>query len=222
MKTFTLLEIIMTIAVVAILSALLIPRIRRRSALQRHPRSPSPIWSLVFGFWCFRRRQRFALANAGGPALGLMASDGRASMLLNSNVTLPVASRWLLYELGTDSNHVATAAGVNMPLGPSPDSPSGTIIGAALQLSVYLLGAYRGTLLGISAGAIGAGNIVYASTVTAGQIADLSVAGAGNYWIVGRAVSAVNAAGQEFAYIPCFPVLVAQSTMALSTNATGT
>ena len=107
-----------------------------------------------------------------------------------------------------------------MPLGPSPDSPSGTIIGAALQLSVYLLGAYRGTLIGISATTIGAGNIVYASTVTAGQIADLSLAGAGNYWIVGRALTAV-AAGQEFSYVPCFPVLVAQASMALSTNATG-
>lgn len=172
----------------------------------------------------FRHRKRpIALANAGGPALGLMSPDGRKTFLLDSGVSLPVAARWLLYELKTDANHVTTALGVNRPIGPSPDSPSGTISGAALELSVYINGVVPRTVLGIAHSAITAGDTLVASTVggaSAGQIDDLTTLGAGTYWIVGYALETV-AAGAEFAYAPCFPFKVNQATNAVTMTAAG-
>jgi hypothetical protein len=155
---------------------------------------------LPSGFFQGRKDKPIALANQ----LGGLFEHGRESLQIDPSTTFPVASKYLIYKRGSSQYYAAIADGTNMPLGPSPD--------AAYQagdfLDVERLGATVGTQLGFSASAVTIDDLVYSAA--SGLVGDLTTAGHGTFWVVGRAVNTVGAASQEITYIPCFPYQVTQ------------
>ncbi len=145
---------------------------------------------------------RIALANA----LGLTFSKGEESLIVDTGVSLPVTTRFIVWQRGADAYHAAIADGTHFPLGPSPDAPyqAGDI------LSVQRLGAVIGTTLGVAGGAIAVDNLVCVAKDSTGRILDLTTAGGGTWYVIGRAASAATAANQEVTYISCLPYTVAQ------------
>jgi hypothetical protein len=139
-----------------------------------------------------------ALANAG---LGLMDEHGVESLLIDPGASVPVGSRYLLYERGSGAQYCEVAAGVKPPLGPSSDSPyqSGDAV------SIRRLGCRPGLELGIPGGAITIDHLVCCNTDGSGKIVDLTTLGNGTYWVVGRAVQTCAATDVECAYAPCYP-----------------
>jgi hypothetical protein len=141
-----------------------------------------------------------ALANQ----LGGVFEHGRESLQIDPTTTLPVASKWLIYKRGSSQYYAAIADGVNMPLGVSPDAP--------YQLSDFLsverFGATEGTQLGFSTGAVTIDDLVYSAAN--GLVGDLTTAGHGTFWIIGRATNTVGAANLEVTFVPCFPYQATQ------------
>ncbi len=141
-----------------------------------------------------------ALANQ----LGGLYEHGKESLQIDPSATLPVSSKYLIYKRGSSQYYAAIADGVNMPLGTSPDAP--------YQLNDFLsierFGATVGTQLGISAGAVTMDDLVYSAAN--GLVGDLTTAGHGTFWVIGRAVNTVGAASQEITFVPCFPYQLTQ------------
>ena len=148
----------------------------------------------------FRRPGAIALANQ----LGGTYEDGKQSFLIDPSTTLPVSSKYLIYKRGSSQYYAAIADGVNMPLGVSPDAP--------YQLSDYFsverFGATVGTQQGVSAAAITIDHLVYSAAN--GLVGDLTTAGSGTFWVIGRANNTVGAASQEVTFVPCFAYQVTQ------------
>ena len=157
---------------------------------------------------CSRKQRRdssatfrpIALANQ----LGGTFEHGSESFQVDPSTTLPVASKYLIYKRGSNQYCAAIADGVNLPLGPSVDAP--------YQLSDLLaidrLGATAGTMQGFSAGAITIDHLVYSAA--SGLVGDLTTAGHGTFWVIGRANNTVGAASMEITFVPCFPYQVTQ------------
>ncbi|HEY3861641.1 MAG TPA: hypothetical protein VGO59_07125 [Verrucomicrobiae bacterium] len=147
-----------------------------------------------------RSARPVALANQ----LGGVFDHGRETLQIDPSTSLPVAAKYLVYKRGSAQYYAAVADGVNMPLGISPD--------AAYQLGDFLdierLGATFGTVLGYSAGAVTIDDLVYSAAN--GLAGDLTTAGHGTFWVIGRAVNSVSAASQEITFVPCFPYQVTQ------------
>jgi len=101
----------------------------------------------------------------------------------------------------------AGGASGSLPLGPSSDSP----YAVGDVLNVRRLGARPGLEMGIAAAAITIDHLVYSAA--AGKIADLTLAGNGTYWVVGRAAATVaaNNSTMECPYIPDVPYQVTVS-----------
>jgi len=141
-----------------------------------------------------------ALANQ----LGGTFEHGTESFQIDPASTLPVASQHLIYKRGSSQYYAALADGVNYPLGVSPD--------AAYQLgdlmAVERFGATDGTKQGFSAGAVTIDHLVYSAAN--GLVGDLTTAGAGTFWVIGRANNTVGAANMEITFIPCFPYQATQ------------
>jgi hypothetical protein len=131
--------------------------------------------------------------------LGGLFDRGRETLQIDPASSLPVPSKYLVYKRGSGVNYALVADGVGMPLGVSPDAP--------YQLGDYLdverFGATVGMQLGISTGAVTMDNLVYSAP--GGLVGDLTTAGHGSFWVIGRATKTVTAANQEITYIPCFP-----------------
>jgi hypothetical protein len=151
-------------------------------------------------FFLGRQSKPIALANE----LGGMFEHGVETLQIDPSTTLPVASKYLIYKRGSSQYYAALADGVNLPLGVSPD--------AAYQLSDFMavqrFGATEGTLLGFSVGAVTIDDLVYSAAN--GLVGDLTTAGHGTFWVIGRAAKTVGAASLEITFVPCFPYTVTQ------------
>jgi hypothetical protein len=157
--------------------------------------------TLTSSFFLGRRGPRpIALANQ----LGGMFERGCETLQIDPSTTLPVSSKYLIYKRGSSQYYAAIADGVNLPLGVSPDAPYQ--LGDCL--SVERFGATPGTLLGYSTGAVTIDDYVYSAAN--GLVGDLTTAGHGTFWVIGRATNTVSAANQEVTYVPCFPYQVTQ------------
>jgi hypothetical protein len=141
-----------------------------------------------------------ALANQ----LGGLFEHGRETLQIDPSTNFPVASKYLIYKRGSSQYYAALADGVNLPLGASPDAP----YQAGDFLDVERFGASVGTRLGLSAGAVTIDDLLYSAAN--GLAGDLTTAGHGTFWIIGRATNTVGAANQEITYIPCFPYQLTQ------------
>ena len=152
--------------------------------------------------------QSVALPNA----LGLFNETGIETLLLDNasvyNATNLWPGRYLLVQRGAGGYQYGDLAqGTALPLGPSSDSPAAP----SDPFNIRRLGARPGLELGIASGAITVDHLVYATT--GGKVADLTLAGNGTYWVVGRAagtVAAGNSTG-EIAYVPDVPYQVTVS-----------
>lgn len=147
----------------------------------------------------FAPRKSVALANT----LGQMNEHGIETLLIDPNsVALPVSSRYLVYQRGaTGAGYADVAAGVNLPLGISSDSPYQ--VGDLVNIRRFH--AKKGIELGIASGAITIDHLVY--VVAGGKLADLTLAGNGTYWVVGRASATIAATNttMEISFVPCTP-----------------
>jgi hypothetical protein len=141
-----------------------------------------------------------ALANQ----LGGLFERGRETLQIDPTTTFPVSSKYLIYKRGSSQYYAALADGTSLPLGVSPDAP----YQAGDFLDVERFGATVGTQLGYSTAAVTIDDLVYSAA--SGLVGDLTTAGHGTFWVIGRAVNTVGAASQEITYIPCFPYQVTQ------------
>ena len=157
---------------------------------------------------CFLKQRRDASATfhpvALANQLGGIFEHGKETFQIDPSTTLPVASKWLIYKRGSSQYYAAIADGVNMPLGVSEDAPYQLID----FLAVERFGATIGTQLGFSAGAVTIDHLVYSAAN--GLVGDLTTAGSGTFWVIGRAASTVGAASQEIPFVPCFPYQATQ------------
>jgi hypothetical protein len=153
-------------------------------------------WARLFG----RKEKPVALANQ----LGGLFEHARETLQIDPSTTFPVAGKYLIYKRGSSPYYAAIADGVNLPLGPSPDAP----YQAGDFLDVERLGAVGGTQLGFSTGSVTIDDLVYSAAN--GLVGDLTLAGHGTFWVIGRATNTVGAANLEIAYVPCSPYQVTQ------------
>jgi hypothetical protein len=134
--------------------------------------------------------------------LGGLFDNGRETLQIDPSITLPVSSKYLIYERGSSQYYAKPAGGVNLPLGISPD--------AAYQVGDFMdverFGATRGTQLGLSAGAVAIDHLV--GSATGGFVQDVTSAANGTYWVVGRATKTVPGANLELTFTPCAPYQV--------------
>jgi hypothetical protein len=141
-----------------------------------------------------------ALANE----LAGMFDHGAETLQIDPSSTLPVSSKYLIYKRGSSQYYAAVADGVALPLGVSPD--------AAYQvgdfISVERFGGTNGTKMGFAVGAVTIDNLVYSAAN--GLVGDLTTAGHGTFWIIGRAIKTVGAANIEVGFIPSIPYQVTQ------------
>lgn len=121
-------------------------------------------------------------------------------------------TRFLMAKFGTDSAHIDLCGAADEPLGICSDAPA-----AGDVVTVEVLGAGSKTKRGIASAAITAGADVY--TAAGGELQS-EPAGAGTYWLVGRAISAATGAGDDFEFAPCKAVKVIVLAAPTQTSAT--
>lgn len=115
--------------------------------------------------------------------------DGQITKLSDA----AIATRYLLVKIGSDINHIAVCSAItDKPLGPCTDEPSA----AEENINVALIGAVKGTLLGVSAAAITAG--AYVATSTTGKLQTA----VSTQFVVGRALNAASGADELVEYVP--------------------
>lgn len=160
--------------------------------------------SIAARFAGWFRPRGICLANS--VAIGF--ERGKESFQIDPTATLPVGTKYLNYMRGSTIYLAKPSTGGSAappPLGVSPDAP----FQAGDYLNVERFNATVGTQFGVSVGAITVDHLVYdAGATTAGTIGDLSTAGNGTYWVVGRAIATVAAAAQQIAFIPTAPYLL--------------
>ena len=145
--------------------------------------------------------------------LGLLNDNGIESLLVDpASSNLPFPSRYLLIQRGASGYQYgdvcAGGAAGAYPLGISSDSPYA--IGDVLN--VRRLGNRNGLEVGIAtAAAITIDHLVYSAA--GGKIADLTLAGNGTYWVVGRAAATIAATNStlECPFAPCVPYQITVS-----------
>jgi hypothetical protein len=150
--------------------------------------------------------QLFEPAREGAVALsndlGGMFQEGKESFQIDPGAALPVSTRYLVYKRGTSQYYAAVGDAASLPLGISPDAP--------YQLGDFFdverFGAGGGTRLGCSAGAITIDHLVGAAAN--GLVQDVTAAGNGTYWVIGRATKTVTAAGLEITFVSVAPYQV--------------
>ncbi len=141
-----------------------------------------------------------ALANE----LGGVFEHGRESLQIDPGSSLPVTSKYLVYKRGSGQYYAAVADGTSMPLGVSPDAPYQ--LGDFFDIERF--GATVGMQLGVSVGSVTIDNLVYSAPN--GYVGDLTTAGHGTFWVIGRATKTVGAGGLDIPFIPCFPYSITQ------------
>lgn len=152
----------------------------------------------------FALRRGIALANA----VALVFEHGKESFQIDPAASFPVGTKYLNYMRGSTQYLAKPSTGGSAappPLGIAPDSA----YQANDFFSIERYNATVGSQIGISVGAITIDHLVYdAGATTAGTLGDLSTAGNGTYWVVGRAASTVAGAALQFAFIPTAPYLL--------------
>jgi hypothetical protein len=148
-----------------------------------------------------------------GNELGGMFDHARETLQVDPAASLPVASKYLVYERGSNIHYAKPTAGTNMPLGISPDAPYQ--VGDFLDVERF--GSSDGTQLGYSAGAITVDHLV--GSAASGLVQDVTGAGNGTYWVIGRALKTVSAANQEISFLTCPPYQVSVASGVLSYGA---
>lgn len=148
-----------------------------------------------------------------GNELAGMFDHARETLQVDPAISLPVASKYLVYERGSTIHYAKPTAGTNVPLGTSPDAPYQ--IGDFLDVERF--GSSDGTQLGYSAGAITVDHLV--GSAAGGLVQDVTGAANGTYWVIGRALKTVSAANQELSFLPCPPYQVTVSSGVLSYGA---
>jgi len=123
-------------------------------------------------------------------------ADGNLTLLSDAALT----ARNLRVKFGSDASHFALA-GAEPALGICTDEPAA----AESACNVALLGAAKGTLLGVGSAAINAGDYIVGDTQ--GRFKTLPTS-AGTYYVEGKAVTACGGDGQAFEFIPCLPYAV--------------
>jgi hypothetical protein len=161
-----------------------------------------------------RPRRPLALANA----LGLFGEKTETLLLDPASLYNAVnpwpgvtsqATRFLLVQRGASGYQYGDlATGTALPLGVTPDAP----LNASDPFAIIRFGAHPGLFLGVAATAVTIDHLVYATAK--GQVADLSLAANGTYWVVGRAAASLVASADlgEIAYVPCTPYQLAVTT----------
>jgi hypothetical protein len=113
-----------------------------------------------------------------------------------------IATRHLLYKIGSDSNHIAVCGAGNVPMGTVADEAAG----AEEYVALNLLGARKTSVLMVASEAITVGEQVY--TAANGKVQDLPGT-SGTYYCVGTALTPAGADGDLLEVDPC----VAQRTV---------
>lgn len=131
---------------------------------------------------------------------------GRATRLADAAFT----SRYLLAKAGSDASHIAICTAADKPLGVVPDMTPTTDTDTSYPLPVNFLGLNEDTERMIASGVIAIDAMVVPDA--AGQVKSLPTSGGGTTYIIGKAVSAAAAAGDQIEVIPCFPYLVTIAT----------
>jgi hypothetical protein len=137
-------------------------------------------------------------------ALALSSDTGFQTLQIDPAATLPIASKYLIYERGSAYNYARIAGGTNVPLGVSSDAP----FALGDFLNIRRLGARKGFEIGIPAGPIAADHLVVLDLAGTGKVVDLTTQGNGTYWVVGRATQAAVATDLEVSYVPDIPYQV--------------
>ena len=137
--------------------------------------------------------------------LANITPKGRATRLADASFT----QRYLLAKAGSDYAHIAICTASDIPIGVVPDMTP-VMDQAASDLSyplpVNFLGLNEDTERMIASAAIAVGATVIPAA--GGMIRALPASGAGTVYVVGRAVSAATASGDQVEIIPCFPYAV--------------
>jgi hypothetical protein len=170
--------------------------------------------ALMLGTLCdlgerlFKAGRPVALANS----LGLLNEHGIESLLIDpASTSLPFTNRYLLIQRGASGYQYgdlcAGGASGALPLGITSDAA----YAVNDVLNVRRLGARPGLEIGIAAAAITIDHLVYSAA--GGKIADLTLAGNGTYWVVGRAAATVaaNNSTMECPFVPDVPYQVTVS-----------
>jgi len=145
-------------------------------------------------------RKSVALSNE----LGLFNEHGIETLQIDPAAALPIGAKYLVYERGAAYNYGRLAAGTNVPLGISSDSPYA--IGDLFNVRRF--GSKKGFELGIPGGAITQDHLVCVAKDGSGKLLDITLQGAGDYWVVGRCLKTVAATAIEFAFEPRIPVQI--------------
>jgi hypothetical protein len=138
-----------------------------------------------------RGRRLTALANIG---------DGFQPKKKTYYTDAAITTRNLLVRFGTDASHVALAGVNDIPLGFATDEAAAAEEG----VSVSLLGIQESGVIGVASAAIAAGALLVPAAN--GKLRTLPGT-SGSYYIVGRALNAAAADGDELELVPTFPVL---------------
>jgi hypothetical protein len=144
----------------------------------------------------FRALQQ--ISRSGTTAFANIAEGTHADGCITKLTDAAIATRFLLFKVGSDGNHIAANGANDMPLGIVDDEASA----AEKRVSVQLLGVRSGTLLMVASEAITVGENVYSAA--SGKIQDLP-AGAGTYYRVGVALTAAGADGDLVEVQHCVP-----------------
>jgi hypothetical protein len=109
-----------------------------------------------------------------------------------------ITDRYLLGKAGSDSQHIAICGANDTPKCIITDEAAAAEDAVACEL----LGAHAKTSKMVASAAIAVEALL--APAANGQVVTLP-ASAGTYWIVGRALNAAGAAGDEIEVTPCFP-----------------
>lgn len=150
-------------------------------------------------------RGSVALANS----LGQFNEHGVETLQVDpASANIPVGLKYLIYKRGaTGALYADVGDAASYPLGISSDAPYA--IGD--QINIRRFGARKGIELGIASAAITIDHLLY--VVAGGKLADLTAAGNGTYWVVGRATQSVaaNNSTMECSFVPCVPYQITVS-----------
>lgn len=111
--------------------------------------------------------------------------------------TAAISTRYLLVQKGTAADGIIVNIATTRPWGVCMDEPA-----VGEKAAVFALGAAGGTVKMVANAAISVGAPVY--TAAAGKVSPTFGA---TLYMVGRAVTAAAADGDEIEVIPCFPLL---------------
>ncbi len=126
-------------------------------------------------------------------------SHGRKSYLVDTG-TAVLGTRYLLYKVGSDADHVTTCGAGDVPIGQSDDA--GDSANSDVPIAINLLGAAHGTLRCVTDGTIANGN--YIKTAANGQA---TVANNGDAGIFGKALFGTDTTSNAGDVITFVPVL---------------